>query len=163
MTKKARPPTAEGLELFLDYWLYGVLETAREFGNASVFLRQIQQKSLQAFRAEVPQTELSKDPVAACIAYTTMLDDLGVYDAKDATFRANGDGVTGKIGESCLYRRTCTRVHAQGKPVVCFRATALAQVLRGSTGHDYDPELREFGVPCEVTLKRVPLEDVDAD
>ncbi len=163
MSKRPRPPTAKGLQLFLDFWLYGVLETAREFGNAKLFLRQIQAKSLSAFRDEAPPLKREKDPVKACVSYTKVLDDLGVYDATDATFRSDGTNVVGTIGDSCLYRRTCTRVHDSGKPVFCFRATGLAQMLRDSVGHDYDPDLSSFGRPCEIVLTPLSLEDDDGE
>jgi hypothetical protein len=161
MSKRERPPTTRGLLLFIDFWLYGVIETAREFGNAKLFLRQIQEKSLRAFRAETPPIKREKDPVKACTSYTKLLDDAGVYDATDAEFHADGDDVVGTIGESCLYRRTCTRVHESGKPVFCFRATALAEMLHESVGHDYDPDLSRFGTPCRIVLKPLSLEDPD--
>jgi hypothetical protein len=166
LSKRQRSPTAKGLQLFLDYWLYGVLETAREFGNAKLFLRQIQARSLRAFRSDAPQPSAfaqEKDPVKACVSYTKSLDNLGVYDSADATFQADGPNVIGTIGESCLYRRTCIRVHDSGKPVFCFRATALAQMLHDSVGHDYDPDLSRFGTPCHIVLKPLSLEDSDGD
>jgi hypothetical protein len=165
LSKRDRSPTAKGLKLFLDYWLYGVIETAREFGNAKLFLRQIQEKSLRAFRAEVPapRREKQMDAVKACVSYTETLDDLGVYDSSDSAFRADGTTVIGTIGESCLYRRTCQRVHDSGKSVFCFRATALAQMLHDSVGHDYDPDQSTFGSPCQIVLKRISLEDPDGN
>jgi len=153
------PPTTEGLKKFLNSWLYGVLQTAKELGNAEVFMRKVQEVGIRRFlEVEGLRFEGLKDPLAVCRRYTEQLDDLGVMDASDVGYAAEGDALRLTIGATCPYRETCDGIHARGEPVHCYRATAFAEMLRIVLDRDYDPAPVVFGLPCRVQLLPMRLE-----
>lgn len=157
------PPNAKGLQSFLDYWLYGVVRTSENLGNARMFLRSVQEESIRKLLdTEELSFGKSRDPLHILRAYDQHLDRLGILDGNDAEYRGEGDGVHLAMGPSCPYRTACNWIHAEGTPLHCFRTDALGEVLRILTHRTYDGVLDDFGVPCQITFKPLHLE-VDSD
>lgn len=156
------PQTAEGLQKFLNYWLYGCLKTAGELGNTKVFMRTIEQEALGKFiESEARDLQMAPDAETACRAYMKDLDRRGIMDSGDLVCQSQGDQLRVQIGAGCPYRRTCDWIHEEGAPVHCFRAVALSEMLRITLKQVNGWTLDAFGVPCTITLK--PLPEVDDD
>ncbi len=165
MTTAKRPgrdAASEGMRTFLDYWLYGVVKTSAELGNAPVFLRSVQEDSI---RKLLENENLSfggaRDPVEVLRIYNEHLDGMGIIDAKDVRTRGDGDGLEVTVGASCPYRSVCDWIHDDGATPPCFRAVALSEVLRLASRRQYDGRLMRFDLPCHITLKPIRMEAPD--
>jgi hypothetical protein len=152
-------PTAGGIRDFLDYWMYGVLKSARDLGNTRVFLRQVQEESFRKFmeteRLELPP---AGDPVSVIRAYSHDFDARGILGTDDVVIGGDRDDVRLEIGAGCPYRSTCRWIHGEGEPIPCFQAIALSEVLRRVCDEDFAWTLRSFGIPCAFTLNPTHME-----
>ena len=149
------PGTKEGLQRLLEFFVYGMLKAADTIGNATLFMRTVEEEGLRKFLLTyMPQLETPDDPVEACRVYTKALDDSGLFDGSDTVFRGDGESVHAEIGDKCVYRRVCTMRHDEGLPVHCIRAYALAEILRIRLDADFDWKLVRFGRPCRIALTR---------
>ena len=145
--------------------MYGMLKAASQFGNQAVFLRVVQNAMFRKFLA-TSQLGLRPgvSPIEACRTYTGFLTREGIVEAGDASFGQRDERIVGEIGESCPYRQTCTWVHEEGMPVYCFRAAALAEMLRITTKQVFEPRLEAFAIPCRIALAPTHMEvSVDGD
>ena len=142
-----------------------MIKAASQFGNQAVFLRVVQNAMFRKFFAD-SRFELRKgaSPIEACRTYTNLLTRDGFVEEGDASFGQRDERIVGEIGESCPYRQTCTWVHEEGMPVYCFRAAALAEMLRITTKQDFEPRLESFAIPCRIALAPSHMEvSVDGD
>lgn len=147
------PQTVDGVQKMFNYWVYGVLRTARSLGNWRVFLRSTLEEGVRSLvERQGFRTRAFRDAEDACRAYVSFMDGLGAHDATDTTIRAEGPRIRAEIGAGCPYRMTCTTVHDEGDAVLCFRAIALAAMLRLTLDQEVRWSLDSFGLPCRVTL-----------
>ena len=157
--RSERDAASEGMRTFLDYWLYGVVKTAGELGNAPVFLRSVQEDSI---RKLLENENLSfggvRDPVDVLRIYNEHLDGMGIIEADDVRTRRDGDDLHVTVGASCPYRSVCNWTHEDGGTPPCFRAVALSEVLRLACQRQYHGRLVRFDLPCQITLKPVRME-----
>lgn len=152
--------TLRGVQSHLDYWLYGLVKTAAGLGNARGFLRAVQEETIRKLvKAEHLSFPWDEDPIEVLRVYNRHLDDRGILDADDVAYHEKSGRLTVTIGESCPYRGTCNWLHAEGEPVVCFRAIAMGEILRLAAQRGFEGELTKFGVPCHLTFRHVTLED----
>ena len=165
MTAKQEPrpkDLPQGMRTFLDYWLYGVVKTAAELGNAKVFLRSVQEDSIRKLlQNEHLAFGDARDPCEILQRYDRHLDSMGIIDHDDVRYAADGAGLRVTVGASCPYRSFCNWIHDEGATPPCFRAVALSEVLRIVGKRHYDGRLTRFDVPCRLTLKPMEMEAVD--
>ena len=129
--------------------------SADALGNAGLFMRSVEEEGLRKFLLiNMPTFHASTDVTDTCRAYTKAVDQAGLYDGSDTSFRGDDQTVQAEIGERCVYRRVCAMRHDEGLPVHCIRAFALAEMLRIRLEADFDWKLTSFGVPCRITLSR---------
>jgi len=159
-SEKARiSTTLERTKTHLDYWLYGIVKTASQLGNAGLFLRAVQEASIRKFLQEEHLAFRDvKEPIRILETYNEGLGQRGFLDADDIRYREAPEGLQVSIGESCPYRGTCNWISDEGGTVACFRAIAMGEVLRLVTQRSCEGALRSFGVPCQLTFKNHKLE-----
>lgn len=149
------PATEAGANRLLDFFLYGMLRGAENFGNAPLFLRTVVEEGLRKFMlVNLPNFHASDHATEACDSFTKAADAAGLYDGTDTVFRGDADAVHVEIGDRCPYRRVCTARHDEGRQVHCLRAFALAEMLRIRLEADFNWKLDRFGRPCKFTLSR---------
>ncbi len=131
-------------------------------GNSRSFLRALQESTIEKL-LETEPLEVTRDtnPVEILRRYNRQLDERGILDADDVAYHRRGAGLAVTIGHTCPYRTTCNWLTEDGIPPPCFRAIAMGELLRLVTRHAFDAKLSRFGVPCHLTFKRGPLEEVD--
>lgn len=149
----------DGMKMHLDYWLYGIVKTTSQLGNAGLFLRAAQEASIRKFLQEEHLAfRDAKKPIRILETYNQGLGQRGFLNADDIWYREAPEGLQVSIGESCPYRGTCNWINDEGGTVACFRAIAMGEVLRLVTQRSYEGALRSFGVPCQLTFKNHKLE-----
>lgn len=162
MTSDPRPASKDvphGMRTFLDYWLYGVVKTAAELGNAPVFLRSVQEDSIRKLlQNEHLEFGGARDPIEILRIYDRHLDSMGILDRADVGYATDGAGLRVTVGGSCPYRSICNWIHEEGSAPPCFRAVALSEVLRIIAKRQYDGRLARFAVPCHILFQPVSLE-----
>lgn len=156
------PVNGTGLQGFLDYWLYGVVKTAEELGNARVFLRAVQEDSIRKF-LENERVSFGKpcDPLELVRSYDRHLDAMGILEASDIDYRTEGEALEMTVGATCPYRSACNWLNDDGATPPCFRAVALSEVLRIAGRRRYEGKLRTFSVPCRLTFSPIGMEATD--
>lgn len=153
------PANPDGAKTDLDYWLYGIVKTASQLGNAGLFLRAAQEASIRKFLQEEHLAfRDANGPVQILKAYNERLDRRGVLDANDIRYREAPEGLQVSVGESCPYRSMCTWIHDEDGTVACLRAIAMGEVLRLVTRRSHEGVLRSFGLPCQLAFKNGRLE-----
>lgn len=157
------PTNPEGVKSHLDFWLYGIAKTAGELGNVRLFLRAAQEHSIRKlFEGERGSFEGLTDPLEILRTYNARLDAWGVLDAGDIEYASDGPGLRVSVGDRCPYRSTCNWIHEEGETVPCFRAIAMAEVLRIVGHRTCESSLVRFDVPCQLRFKHLTVE-VSAD
>jgi hypothetical protein len=148
------PTSLDGTRAHLDYWLYGIVETASQLGNAGLFLRATQEASIRKFLKEERLVfGDAKEPSQILRQYNERLDQRGVLNADDIQYREASDGLRLSVRTTCPYRSACNWIHDDGGTVACFRAIAMSEVLRLATRRSYEGILHSFGAPCQLSFK----------
>ena len=157
------PQTSRGTQSHLDSWLYGLVKVTNDLGNARSVLRAVQEETIRKLLGAEPLSfPTQADPADILQAYDRSLGDRGILDADDAAYHRREGGLDVTVGASCPYRGTCIWLHDEGEPLPCFRAIAMAEFLRLTTGRTAEARLTRFGVPCDLIFRALPLE-VDDD
>ncbi len=131
-------------------------------GNTRSFVRALQESTIEKL-LDTQGLDVTQDMDAAEILrrYNQQLDERGILDADDLAYHRKGAAMTVTVGRTCPYRTTCDWLKEDGIRPPCFRAIAMGELLRLVSHHAFDAKLTRFGVPCQLTLKRGPLEEVD--
>jgi hypothetical protein len=150
------------MQTFLEYWLYGVVKTAGDLGNARVFLRSVQEDSIRKLlENEQLAFGTAQEPIEILRIYDGHLDSMGILDRADVRYEPDGVDLRVTVGASCPYRSICNWIHEEGTTPPCFRAVALSEVLRIVGKHHYSGRLERFDVPCQLTFKPNAMEATD--